>query len=346
MSSFLLQAAAVCHQGRVRKNNEDNLYFDKHILAEIHDGIQEGYWITAGESGQPKLYGVFDGMGGHAKGEVASYIAADTARKAVEEQVAFDGLSDADEVADRTLDRTGKSNNSSKEMESEQIFALLKAICQDANKLVCQEMEEAKSRVGTTGSMLYFYKSRYYLCNIGDSPIYLVRGGEATPVFEEHTERLMNERLYGKEKTKGKKYPLTQHIGIFPEEMTIEPYVTSGAVQAGDIYLICSDGLTDMVVMDEILEIIQECNELPEVVLRLQEKALENGGRDNITIIAIRALAAGTHSKTCENKSEKSEWMGKRKSSVEDSTTNPKINLTENKKESKIAKFWRKLTEY
>ena len=85
---------------------------------------------------------------------------------------------------------------------------------------------------------------------------------------------------------KKKKYKLTQHLGIFPEEMEIEPYIVPGQSKPNDRYLICSDGLTDMVSKNDI-ESVLSCNLLRDAVKQLMQNALDNGGKDNITMICI-----------------------------------------------------------
>ena len=85
----------------------------------------------------------------------------------------------------------------------------------------------------------------------------------------------------------GVKPPLSQTLGIPPNELVIDPYLARGPYNDGDIYMICSDGLTDMVSVDEITEVlISKPSE--EAITLLLEKALANGGKDNITIILCK----------------------------------------------------------
>ena len=126
---------------------------------------------------------------------------------------------------------------------------------------------------------------------MGDSPIFRLRDGKLESIYEEHTEKGMFERMYGKEKTEGRKFHLTQHIGIFPEEMLIDPYIGMYEIRDKDMYLICSDGLTDMVEEHQICDILAEEETVESIVERLKETALEKGGRDNITIIIVRVAA-------------------------------------------------------
>ena len=90
--------------------------------------------------------------------------------------------------------------------------------------------------------------------------------------------------MLGEESVKGKKFPLTQYLGIPEVEMEICPYVREEELQHGDLYLICSDGLTDMVSEEEIYKILLESKNVTEKVKILRQRALENGGKDNISI--------------------------------------------------------------
>ena len=236
------------HVGKVRNNNEDNFLFFNLI---VDDTQKELAYEMKSDTDEIRLFGVFDGMGGHEFGERASFMTADIAQSfTLDESMIEEGLNQ---------------------------------ICMQANYLVCEEMRKLRQRIGTTASMIAMYKNQAVVCNIGDTPIYLFRNNELIPIYEEHTERRMYERLYGVVDSK-KKYRLTQNIGVFEEEMMIKPYVNRLDVKHEDLFLITSDGLTDMVDSDVICELLPQKNALE----KLQEKALEAGGKDNITMILIR----------------------------------------------------------
>ncbi len=78
---------------------------------------------------------------------------------------------------------------------------------------------------------------------------------------------------------------LTQFLGIDSNEMRLEPYVHRMEIQEGDQFLICSDGLTDMVTETEIQEVLSQSDTVQEKVQKLLGKALSYGGKDNVTII-------------------------------------------------------------
>ena len=85
-----------------------------------------------------------------------------------------------------------------------------------------------------------------------------------------------------------RKAPLTQHLGIDPEDMLIEPYIAKGELKKGDMYLLCSDGLTDMLSNFEISCPMHDSKRVDECAGQLIQAALEKGGRDNITVIVCR----------------------------------------------------------
>ena len=250
-------ASAVSHPGNCRNKNEDNFCFDRTILK----GNATSWPLRfRRQAGSPVLFGIFDGMGGIKAGERASRIAAETAQSAV------------------------------KAMHSNTSFdSFLKEICMQANAKACNEMiNSIKQRIGTTASMLLFSEDQYFLCNIGDSPIFLFRENQLQPIFHEHTEKENYLRLHGVNAVlPKKKFKLTQNIGIFPEEMEIEPYVASGKIKSSDRYLITSDGLTDMVTEEVITETLGKKMSSAKTVKTLLQLALDNGGKDNTTIICI-----------------------------------------------------------
>ena len=85
----------------------------------------------------------------------------------------------------------------------------------------------------------------------------------------------------------GRKPPLSQNLGIPEKELLIDPYLAVGSYSGGDIYLLCSDGLTDMVEREEIASTLSD-TPFEEAAERLLNRALENGGKDNITILLCR----------------------------------------------------------
>lgn len=147
--------------------------------------------------------------------------------------------------------------------------------CKKANDLICNYADENQIvSMGTTAAIIAFDRNEITLCNIGDSKILRFSDGTLKQISKDH----LAESVYGV------KPQLFQNLGIPTSEMIIEPYFACGKYHEGDIYLICSDGLTDMLTNEAIAEILRE-NSFDEVSRLLLEKALENGGKDNITFI-------------------------------------------------------------
>ena len=149
--------------------------------------------------------------------------------------------------------------------------------CKNANQQICQYADANDiDSMGTTAAMLVFSGKSVVLCNIGDSKVFLISNDEMEQISHDH---VIGVSYYIKPL-------LSQNLGIPPEEMIIEPYVAVGENNIGDRYLICSDGLTDMLKEDEIQDIIEHTS-FENCVDKLLQRALLHGGKDNITIILL-----------------------------------------------------------
>ena len=133
------------------------------------------------------------------------------------------------------------------------------------------------SAMGTTASVLSFTEQGIWLCHLGDSRIYRLREGKLTRLTADQVLPWFP----------GRKPPLALYLGIPQEEEVFTPQILRLMPQAEDIYLLCSDGLTDMVSRDEIQHIL---NTTPydKAAEALLSKALSNGGRDNVTVITCK----------------------------------------------------------
>lgn len=246
---YYVTAACGCNIGKVRGNNEDNFYFGQRFLPKDNTGLP-GIIDYQSTLEHPVYFGVFDGMGGESYGEEAAYLAART----MYEQL----LTDAD-CQDNLV-----------------------SVCINANQRICQAARRHNVGImGTTAVLLELKNATAYLVNIGDSRAFLYRNGQLLQISVDHTDQFLYTSL---SKTK-RKPRLTQHLGIEPEEMLIEPYRTEISIQVGDLFLLCSDGLTDMVSEKEIKDIIDAGNEVKSIAEMLVNQAINHGGRDNITIL-------------------------------------------------------------
>lgn len=250
--AYILNAACLCNTGKVRKNNEDNFYFDGKCLESDNDGLKNpAFYEDRLRSGF--CVSVFDGMGGENFGEVAAFTAAREMQQMEREFADF--------------------------FISERKY-LNRLVTRINNAVVSAQKELLTGHMGSTMVVLYFTAHHVYSCNLGDSRAYRLRDGEFLQISHDHVD--------SRPRKGGKKAPLTQHLGIDPEEMLIEPYIAKGELRRGDQYLLCSDGLTDMVSNFEIADILLETEDVETCVRKLIDTALEHGGRDNVTAIVCR----------------------------------------------------------
>ena len=251
---YIIDCACSSHIGQVRRKNEDNIFFFDCCLEKSHRITERPirYMLTTCGS---HLIAVFDGMGGETCGDEASYTAAQYAKAAF--------------------------LNSRKKQDSE---AWLTQLCHDINLAVFNRAKDMQiSRMGSTVAMMYLKGKRAYISNLGDSKVFRLRGGTLDQLSVDHTDE---QEL--KKRGINRKPRLIQHLGIDPNEMIIEPYVTSFLVKRKDYYLLCSDGLTDMLCNEGIQQIIETSKDVVNCVEQLVQKALDNGGKDNITVIVCK----------------------------------------------------------
>lgn len=263
MSTFRYSSAVSVDKGLVRNNNEDNFYFNgKFLTANNRDHADT---LTSISSENIQIYGVFDGMGGEALGEEASYIAANTIGKAHKRILASD------------LD----------------VKETIIGAVEDSNTKICKKiLESGEKRIGATFSAVSIQDDVATVYNVGDSRVYLLRDNTLKQLSVDDTsaQRLVHLGVITPEeaKTHNDRHKLTQHLGIFRDEMTIEPHISDNIeLQKNDKILMCSDGLTDMLDDEEIFEILNKKKNSESLSLDLLNAALGNGGIDNVTVLVI-----------------------------------------------------------
>ena len=254
---LVLTAACGCDTGRVRRQNQDNFYFDGQILSEQNNGTEQILTACRNTAQGTVDFGVFDGMGGHAEGQKASYMAAAVFSDSVEQNRA-----DHEQMLRETVMRMSAS--------------------------VWRRAEEEYNNMGTTAAVLRFSENTCYLANVGDSRIFLFRSGGLQQISRDHTE----EEIMKKMGITGRKPRLTQYVGM-PPDVTIDPYIYRTGVADADQFLICSDGLTDMVSPENIAAVLAMKEDVSAKVRELIRQAMENGGKDNTTVLLIEVSAAG-----------------------------------------------------
>lgn len=248
----MLEAACGSHVGNIRENNEDNFYFDGRYL----EADNLGNFSVTGFSRMKKngtCLAIFDGMGGGDYGEVASYEAASSMEAL---------LATRDDYAS--------------------MHQFLEGICLILNeRVVIKQCQLKSNHMGSTVAGLYVHKNELYAFNLGDSRVYCLRDKELIQLSQDHTDAAYLE----KHKIQGRKPRLMQHLGIDPENLRLEPYIVKMEMKRGDRFLICSDGLTDMVSNEEIANIMAEYDNTQFCTQVLLDTALKHGGRDNVTVI-------------------------------------------------------------
>jgi len=168
----------------------------------------------------------------------------------------------------------------------------------ERNAVICNMiMMNDGARIGSTFVGLNIIGDCVELTNIGDSRAYLLRDGKLEQLSRDHTPtwQMMELGIITEEAARNHPHRnrLTQHLGVFPAEMVIEPYTASLDLKAGDIFLLCSDGLTDMLDDASIKMTLDSSGSIGSKAESLFGAAIKNGGKDNITIILVQVRRKG-----------------------------------------------------
>jgi PPM family protein phosphatase len=219
----------------------------------------EDAWVC-----QPPLFAVADGMGGARGGEIASRLAAAALRE----------------------DDTGASGE-------ERVIGLI----QEANRRVYERSSEDSdaSGMGTTVTVALVEDGGVTIGHVGDSRAYLIRGDSLEQLTDDHSlvaELVRSGRLSPEEaEAHPQRSVITRALGTDPD---VDVDTLSVAAEPGDIFLICSDGLTSMVDDDTILEIVERNHgSLESAAKELISTANRSGGEDNITVVFFEIAAEG-----------------------------------------------------
>jgi len=254
--SFRIRFSGATDIGKVRDHNEDNLL------------IPEGLPLAA----------VADGMGGHACGEVASRIAVQTLAEFYRETEAIpaptwpfrmpqthverDRISTAIQLANTQIHETGVHDPS-------------------------------KAGMGCTVDAVFFAQGRYYIGHVGDSRVYRVRGGQMVQLTEDHS--LLNDYRRMKEMS-GEELDSFPHKNVVVRALGLAAQVFVDVLvdeyQLGDIFLLCTDGLSGMINDELMLQTILRFQSIDTIASTLIAQANDAGGVDNITAVVVRVESA------------------------------------------------------
>ncbi len=251
----VLEIASATDPGMVRSHNEDS------VAADAANGVV----VLA------------DGMGGYNAGEVASGMATTVIVTEMQQVMTkvqpyeIDAKSGQQVAARMVRDQVLKANTS--------IFQAAQSQPQYAG-------------MGTTLVVCLFYDNRVLVAHLGDSRLYLLRDGRFSQVTRDHSllQEQIDSGLISLEQAKHAQHKnlVTKALGIDP---SVEPEIHEYPTRPGDIYLLCSDGLCDMVDDEDISMTLQALGgNLKLAAQQLVQMANDNGGRDNVSVILVRVL--------------------------------------------------------
>ena len=249
--------------GYRRTNNEDNFFCNGFYMTSSE---RDRPFFLAGAAEVPCVFAVFDGMGGHDCGELASLMCA--------------------EILSRHYTRITAGS-------CEAVDAFVK----EAHRELRVLMAERSIITGTTMAMTVFGKNFFTAYNLGDSRIYSVKKGWLTRINDDHTvaEEMIREGRLSPKHAEDSRWSnmLTKFVGMNGDESYSLPDIY-GLLDYEDNkrVLLCSDGLNKMLKHREIAAIVRESGSAADAVNNLTEAALNKGGFDNVTCIVIDVESA------------------------------------------------------
>ncbi|MFK5894844.1 MAG: Stp1/IreP family PP2C-type Ser/Thr phosphatase [Pseudomonadota bacterium] len=254
----------VCHTdtGRMRDHNEDHIDADVSLETTFSTSFGLGIAVLA------------DGMGGYQAGEIASEIAVSKTMETL--------LSEKESVDLVAIDEKSGYQHTS---------LLLQQATLKANQAIFQKAQSRTEYrgMGTTIVAALFYGQALSIAHVGDSRLYRLRGKKLQCLTKDHSvlQELINHGFYTEKQAR--KSPnrnlVTRALGV---NMDVEVELTEEKTQANDCYLLCSDGLNDMLEDIKIQQILCAYSDLDLVGKKLIEAANASGGEDNISVILIQ----------------------------------------------------------
>jgi PPM family protein phosphatase len=254
-SSVVLEMATRSDTGRVRPHNEDSVF----VKPEL------GLVVLA------------DGMGGYNAGEVASSMAT---------TLLGSGLTAA--LAERSPDDPAGDGRLWAQVALAREIGCTNEVIHEAAANQPQYFG-----MGTTVVVALFYDDRVTIAHVGDSRLYRLREGALEVLTRDHSvlQEQVDDGIITPEQARQSKKSnnlLTRALGADP---VVDADIVNKEMRPGDLYLLCSDGLTDMLSDGTIAEVLRDLGELPDrCAERLVELANENGGRDNVTVALVRVV--------------------------------------------------------
>ena len=253
MGKGIIEVANISDTGLKRPHNEDSAVTDTALGLAV----------------------VADGMGGYKAGEVASAIAAQLILNEVRAGIA-----------------NGDANTKVGSAGMSRATLVIRDAVAKANAEVFRTAQEVPQcqGMGTTVVVVFYHGDKVSIAHVGDSRVYRLRGNEFKQITRDHSliQELIDRGFFTPEEAAENtpKNLVTRALGI---EQSVEVDVQEQDLQAGEIYLLCSDGLNDMVDDEEIhLTLSKYSANLVEAATELVRLANEKGGKDNVSVVLVR----------------------------------------------------------
>jgi len=257
MNGLGVSAALRSGKGLIRKNNEDAYYFNGQF-APLEQMDHETA-VFENVSADRILFAICDGMGGYENGEVASYTAVSNMRK----------LQDA--------------------LKNQSFSNAVSQWTKEANRRIFEEVPDG----GCTLTLLYFDGESFYTANIGDSRIYQLNKNQLKQLTKDHSkvQILVDAGLITREEAHvhPQRHVITRFLGMDEEEAgrCVPAVSNAGLIQLHDRFLLCSDGVSDMLSDEEIRTLLAQETTVEACAENIYQAAMQAGGRDNATLIVV-----------------------------------------------------------
>ena len=268
---IVIQVFAQSDVGRTREHNEDSF-----IVVNVSEGEPLQFERLVEQPADPSgtVFMVADGMGGAAAGEVASATAVDVVRKHLQKLAEL------------------------KPPTPQDLATELARAAEKANAAIFQQAATRPELrgMGTTATIAALLNDTLYIAQVGDSRAYLIRSGTATQLTKDQS--LMQKLIEAGELTEEEAL-LSERRNIILQalgpEASVKVDVTMQRLRRGDVLLLCSDGLSGLVRPEDMGRIVDEELDLSLACDRLIAMANDQGGPDNITVVAARFEGRGLH---------------------------------------------------
>ena len=254
-NGWRISAAVCCGMGKIRHNNEDSFYLNGRYQ-KFSEMNQEIEWTEQSE-GDGSLWAVCDGMGGMNNGEMASF-------------TAVSGMADLQH-----------------HMKGRDFGTTLQSWIRQADHAVSERTQGG----GCTLVLIYGQEEKICYAHVGDSRIYRVHQGKLIRLTRDHSkvEMLMAAGIITPEEaeTHPQRHVITRNLGMDSETPLEATIGNPLPVMNGDRYILCSDGITDMLKDAEIAGVAEQIDNAKTCAEKLYQEALRAGGRDNLTVMVL-----------------------------------------------------------